>query len=75
MTIRAMVTGGCGFLGHHLVEQILKNTDWHVVVLDRLSYASEGFDRLRDIKCFTDRRVSILTADFTNDISPGIATR
>jgi dTDP-glucose 4,6-dehydratase len=73
MSTRAMVTGGCGFLGHHLIEQILKNTDWHVVVVDRLSYASEGFDRLRDIQCFTDKRVSVLTADFTKDLSPGIA--
>jgi dTDP-glucose 4,6-dehydratase len=73
MTVRAMVTGGCGFLGHHLIEQILKTTPWHVVVLDRLNYASEGFDRLRDIKCFTDKRVRVLTADFTSDLSPGIA--
>jgi dTDP-glucose 4,6-dehydratase len=73
MTVRAMVTGGCGFVGHHLIEQILKTTPWHVVVLDRLNYASEGFDRLRDIKCFTDDRVRVLTADFTSDLSPGIA--
>jgi len=68
-----MVTGGCGFAGHHLVEQVLKNTDWQIVVLDRLSYASKGFDRLRDIKCFTDKRVTVLTADFSKDLSPGLA--
>lgn len=73
MTIRAMITGGCGFLGHHLVEHFLKSTDWEIVVLDRLNYASEGFDRLRDIKCFTDKRVTVLTADFVSDLSPGIA--
>jgi dTDP-glucose 4,6-dehydratase len=68
-----MVTGGCGFVGHHLVEHLLKYTDWDVVVLDRLTYASEGFDRLRDIQCFTDKRVTVLTADFAKDLSPGIA--
>ncbi len=72
MPIRVMVTGGCGFLGHHMIEQILKTTPWDVVVIDRLSYASKGFDRLRDIKCFTDSRVTVLTADFTEDISPGL---
>jgi dTDP-glucose 4,6-dehydratase len=73
MSIKVMVTGGCGFVGHHLIEQILKNTDWNVVVLDRLSYASEGFDRLRDIKCFDMKRVMVLTADFTHPIGSGLA--
>jgi dTDP-glucose 4,6-dehydratase len=73
MAIRVLVTGGCGFVGHHFVEQILKNTCWEIVVVDRLNYASEGFDRLRDIKCFDDKRVLILTADFTNEISGGLS--
>lgn len=73
MSTNVLLTGGCGFLGHHLVEHILKNTDWNLVVFDRLNYASEGFDRLRDIKCFDDRRVMLLTADFTNEISGGLA--
>jgi dTDP-glucose 4,6-dehydratase len=72
MTTKVMVTGGCGFLGHHLVEHFLKSTDWEIVVVDRLNYASEGFDRLRDIKCFTDDRVRVLTADFVHDLSPGV---
>lgn len=57
MSKSILITGGAGFAGHHLVEHILKNTDWSVVVLDKLSYASSGFDRLRDIKAFTDERV------------------
>ncbi len=35
---RILITGGCGFVGHHLVEHILKQTDWHVVVMDKLNY-------------------------------------
>jgi dTDP-glucose 4,6-dehydratase len=73
MTIRVLITGGCGFVGHHFVEQILKNTPWQVVVVDRLSYASEGFDRLRDIQCFDDKRVMILTADFTHELGTGLS--
>ena len=70
---RLLLTGGCGFIGHHFVEHLLKNTDWNIVILDRLSYASEGFDRLRDIKAFDDKRVTTLAADFTKTIDEGLA--
>ena len=49
MAQKIFVTGGCGFIGHHFVEHVLRNTDWEVLIIDKLSYASEGFDRLRDI--------------------------
>lgn len=69
---RVLITGGCGFVGHHLVEHFLKVTDWDIVVLDKLSYASLGFDRLRDIKVFDDQRVALLSADFSQPLSAGI---
>lgn len=34
-----LITGGAGFVGHHCVEHILKNTDWNIIVLDCLNYA------------------------------------
>lgn len=70
---RILITGACGFAGHHLVEHILKNTDWHITVLDRLSYASNGLDRLRDIQCFDDGRVTFFAVDFTKPIVDGLA--
>jgi len=69
---RVLITGGAGFVGHHFVEHFLKNTDWDIVVFDRLNYAASGFDRLRDIKAFDNRRVSVLTVDFSQSISEGI---
>lgn len=69
---RILLTGGCGFIGHHFVEHLLKNTDWEIVVLDRLNYASGGFDRLRDISAFDDKRVLVLSGDFANPLSEGI---
>lgn len=69
---RVLVTGGAGFLGHHFVEHILKNTDWEVVVLDSLNYSTGGFDKLRDIKVFDDKRVTVLTADLKWHLSAGI---
>ncbi len=70
---RVLITGGAGFMGHHLVEHLLKNTDWEIVVLDRLNYASSGFDRLRDIDVFNGDRVLVFTADFTQPIVDGLA--
>jgi dTDP-glucose 4,6-dehydratase len=72
MKTRVLVTGGCGFVGHHFVEHVLKKTDWDIVVLDKLNYASLGFDRLRDIKVYDDNRVSTLAADFSQPMSEGL---
>ena len=71
--MKILVTGGAGFIGHHFVEHLLKNTDWEITVLDRLNYASTGFDRLRDIKVFDDKRVRVFTSDFTKPIVEGLA--
>lgn len=47
-----MITGGCGFIGHHFVEHVYRLTKWKIIVIDKLTYASSGLDRLRD--CFSD---------------------
>ncbi|MBN8542020.1 MAG: GDP-mannose 4,6-dehydratase [Deltaproteobacteria bacterium] len=72
MKTRVLITGGCGFVGHHFVEHFLKNTDWEIVVMDKLSYASQGLDRLRDIKCFDGQRVLMLAADFSQPLGDGM---
>lgn len=71
---KILITGGAGFIGHHFVEHILKNTDWKIVIIDRLNYASSGFDRLRDIEVFDScrDRVKVFTADFTLSIEAGL---
>ena len=69
---KLLITGGAGFVGHHVVEGVLKNTDWNIVVLDKLNYASGGFDRLRDISVFDSKRVLCLTADLSKPLSLGI---
>lgn len=69
---RILITGGAGFVGHHFVEHFLKNTEAHIVVLDKLSYASSGLDRLRDIGVYREDRVTILGHDLSLPISEGI---
>ena len=39
MTRRLLVTGGAGFIGSNFVHHVLANTDDHVTVLDKLTYA------------------------------------
>lgn len=70
---KLIITGGCGFVGHHVVEHFLKNTDWEIIVLDKLTYASNGLDRLRDIKAFDESRVKMFSVDLQQPISVGVA--
>lgn len=69
-----LVTGGCGFIGHHFVEHALKNTDHKIVVIDKLSYASHGLARLHssEIGEFPEDRLRILTWDLSIPLSVGI---
>lgn len=45
---RILITGGAGFIGHHIVEYILDKTDWDLVLLDRLDL-SGNLDRIREL--------------------------
>jgi len=69
---KVIITGGCGFIGHHFVEHFLRNTTWDIIVLDKLTYASNGFDRLRDIEAFNDQRVKVFTVDLAQGIEPDL---
>lgn len=70
--MKIMITGGCGFAGHHFVEHFLKNTDWEVIIIDKLTYAASGLDRVRDIEVFDGKRVKFFAYDVTNPLSAGI---
>jgi dTDP-glucose 4,6-dehydratase len=70
--MKLVITGGAGFVGHHLVEHFLKNTDWEISIFDRLSYSSKGLDRVRDIDAFDDKRVTFFAIDLTRGISEGV---
>ena len=70
--MKIIITGGCGFIGHHFVEHVFKNTDWEIIIFDKLSYASNGFERLRDTNTLNNSRVKVFTNDLTNPLPEGI---
>ena len=71
--MRFLITGGAGFIGAHVVEHILKTTDHEIIILDKLTYASSGFDRLKDIGAYDNPRIKIFTHDFCLPIEGSLA--
>ena len=69
---KIIVTGGCGFIGHHFVEHIYTKTDWEIIVIDKLSYASMGFSRLRDTETLRSERVKVFCLDLVHPITEGV---
>ena len=70
--MRVLITGGCGFIGHHLVEHIFRKTNWTIVIIDKLSYASFGFKRLKDNGTYDSPRVTCFAYDLCNQITEGL---
>lgn len=73
--VNILITGGCGFIGHHFVEHILNNTDWNIIVIDKLTYASMGFKRFdEDIfqTAIQNKKLVIITWDLSHKFSAGL---
>ncbi len=45
---KVLITGGAGFIAHHIIAYIIKNTDWEIVTIDRLDI-SRNLNRLHEI--------------------------
>ena len=45
---RVLITGGAGFIAHHLIFYLLNKTNWEIVSIDRLDY-SGNLNRLNHI--------------------------
>ena len=69
---RVLITGGAGFIAHHLIYYLLKNTDWEIISLDRLDY-SGNLNRLNDILSELSEkqksRVKVVYHDLKSDIN------
>lgn len=71
MTKRVLITGGAGFIGHHVIDHFLEKTDWEIVTLDRLDY-SGNLNRLDNVvskyPAQTRKRVKIVWHDLKAEI-------
>jgi len=56
MSKNVLLTGGAGFIGHHIIDLFLDKTDWNITVLDRLDY-SGNLNRLDEILSLKSKNV------------------
>jgi dTDP-glucose 4,6-dehydratase len=61
--MKVLITGGSGFLGHHLVKALLDNTNWDITIIDRASNRF-GLKRLEELDVLNNKRVSLIRSDF-----------
>ena len=48
MSKNVLITGGAGFIAHHVIDKMLSETDYNIVCLDRLDI-SGNLNRLYDM--------------------------
>ena len=77
MSKNVLITGGAGFIAHHVIERILNTTDWNIVSLDRLDY-SGNLNRLSDMMQAVDplqrSRLRIVWHDLKAELNPLISS-
>ena len=70
-----LITGGAGFISHHLIYYLIKKTDWNIVSLDRLDY-SGNINRLEhilsELSIQDKSRVKVVFHDLKSEINPWI---
>ena len=69
-----LLTGGAGFVGHHIAGHLLFNTDWNIVFLDRLDF-SGSLNRISEIRDFEKRkpRMKFVFHDLKAEINSQLA--
>ena len=77
MSKKILITGGAGFIAHHVIDKILSTTDWEIITLDRLDF-SGNLNRLKEVvSSYPDneqKRVRIVHHDLKAELNPEIIT-
>jgi dTDP-glucose 4,6-dehydratase len=75
MSKTILITGGAGFIAHHLVDKVMAETDWQIVTLDRLDY-SGNLNRLNEVVMsypeLERKRVKVVHHDLRAELNPQI---
>ena len=75
MSKKILITGGAGFIAHHVIDKILSETDWEIVTLDRLDF-SGNLNRLNEVVSSYDnqvkKRVKVVYHDLKAELNPEI---
>lgn len=69
---RVLITGGAGFIGHHMIDFLLRNSDCEIVTVDRLDY-SGNLNRVDDIikkNPGAKNRIKVVFHDLKAEINP-----
>ncbi len=75
MSKRVLITGGAGFIAHHVIERILRTTDWEIVSLDRLDFSgnlNRLADMMQDIDPEQRKRLKVVFHDLKAELNPMI---
>jgi len=70
-----LITGGAGFIAHHVIERILRTTDWEIVSLDRLDFSgnlNRLADMMQDIAPEQRKRLKVVFHDLKAELNPMI---
>ena len=77
MSKKILITGGAGFIAHHVIDKILSTTDWEIITLDRLDF-SGNLNRLNEVVSSypkTDqKRVKVVHHDLKAELNHEIST-
>ena len=60
--MRLLVTGGAGFIGSNFVHYVVNHTDYHVIVLDKLTYAGNR----ASLSGLPERRITFVHGDIAD---------
>ena len=75
MSKKILITGGAGFIAHHVIDKILSTTDWEIITLDRLDF-SGNLNRLKEVvSSYPDKeqkRVKVVHHDLKAELNPEI---
>ena len=67
-----LITGGCGFVGHHVVQYLLKNTDWNITILDRLDFSGNQNRLYETLGWEYNDRLNLVFHDLKAEVNLGV---